>query len=226
MNGESFPFTRSWIPSFMCSSSFSNCWDIFVCCRRSWLKIWNSWSRASMDLWANSDKAMVSLWFFVTADMTFWKRLSTVEINDDRCSSCWAIALASLTLLLLSVCMWRFRALMSSEVAVPKSDLEILPTRSKSPLLNLLDEPMEVRCGGSTVDRINRWTWLTVQLTLAMHCTRRRFRDLMMWPAVLHWGMLQYNSSRWIFLGKGTSKVWSQYSCPRRMLDDFSKMMP
>lgn len=69
---------------------------------------------------------------------------------------------------------------MSSVVAVPKSDLEMLPTKSKSPRLNLRDEPMEERCGGSNVDGINRWNWFTVELTLAMHCTRRRFRDLMM----------------------------------------------
>ena len=83
-------------------------------------------------------------------------------------------------LLLSSVCMCRFRALMSSVVAVPKSDLEILPTKSKSPRLILLDEPMKVRDGGSKVDGINRWNWLTVELTLAMHCIRGRFRDLMM----------------------------------------------
>ena len=105
-------------------------------------------------------------------------------------------------LLLSSVCICRFRALMLSVVAVPKSDLEILPTKSKSPRLILLDEPMKVRGGGSKVDGINRWNWLTVELTLSMHCIRGRCRDLMMWPAVLHRGMLRYNLLSW------TSGAW------------------
>lgn len=69
---------------------------------------------------------------------------------------------------------------MSSVVAVPKSDLEILPTKSKNPRLILLDELMKVRGGGSKVDGINQCNWLAVELTLAMHCIRGRFRDLMM----------------------------------------------
>ena len=67
MNG----FTRSWTPSFMCSSSFPYCWDIFVCCRMSWLKIWNSLSRASIDLWAKFDKVMASLWIPSFSDTGF-----------------------------------------------------------------------------------------------------------------------------------------------------------
>lgn len=49
--------------------------------------------------------------------------------------------------------MCRFNALMSSDVAVPKSDFEILPTKSKSPLF-CLDDPMYVCCGGNVVEGI------------------------------------------------------------------------
>lgn len=42
--------------------------------------------------------------------------------------------------------MCSFHALMSSDVVVPKSDFEILPTKLKSPLF-CLDDPMYVCCG-------------------------------------------------------------------------------
>lgn len=90
INGDSFPFTRSWIPSLMCSSSFPNCAEALVCFSMSWLKMTKSLSRASSERYARSDKATASWWFSWTAGMMVSKRLWTVDINKDKCCSCCA----------------------------------------------------------------------------------------------------------------------------------------
>lgn len=82
--------------------------------------------------------------------MMLLKRLSTVDTNEDKCWSCCAMACASLILLLLRVCICLCKVLMSSDVAVPNNDFEILPTKSKSPLFDLEDRK-NVLCGGNVV---------------------------------------------------------------------------
>lgn len=98
MNGDSFPFTRSWIPSLMCSSSFPNCAEALVCFSMSWLKMTKSLSRASSERYARSDKATASWWFSWTAGIMVSKRLSTVDINKDKCWSCCAFGFLTLVL--------------------------------------------------------------------------------------------------------------------------------
>lgn len=83
--------------------------------------------------------------------MMLLKRLSTVNMKKDKCRSCCAMAFASLILLLLRVFICICKVLMSSDiVVVPKSDFEILPTKSKSSLFDLKDRK-NVLCGGNVV---------------------------------------------------------------------------
>lgn len=54
-------------------------------------------------------------------------------------------------LLLFNVCIWRCRVAMSSDVAVPKSDFAIFPTKSKSPRFDLDVQIYRLAAGSSVV---------------------------------------------------------------------------
>lgn len=82
--------------------------------------------------------------------MMLLKRLSTVNMKKDKCRSCCAMAFASLILLFLRVFICICKVLMSSDIVVPNSDFEILPTKSKSSLFDLKDRK-NVLCGGNVV---------------------------------------------------------------------------
>lgn len=81
--------------------------------------------------------------------MMLLKGLSTVNMKKDKCRSCCAMAFASL-ILLLRVFICICKVLMSSDIVVPNSDFEILPTKSKSSLFDLKDRK-NVLCGGNVV---------------------------------------------------------------------------
>lgn len=144
----------------------------------------NSWSRASIDAWANRKIVTASWWFFFTAARTLKNLLSTVLIKDDKCWSWWTMAFASFTLFLFKTCMWRWRVVISADVVVPKSDFEISPTKLKNPRFDL-DETIYYCVGGIWIVGMRSWIRWTVNTGHTLHLEEIQRFDYVTWGLTL-----------------------------------------